>query len=135
MWFITYHIQHIRRIINKYTTQNCCLVYCGFWLIILEPLGPTLPPDHGSGVPERRFLIFSFVVFCIVRADVSNIVMMPLCVLVLASHGYRSCSHLTDSTSPSPFTYPSALCASYSVIGFGIISIVSRLSSIEFLLD
>ena len=51
----------------------------------------------------------------ILRADVSNIVMMPLCVLDLASRGYRSCSHLTDSTSPSPFTYPSAFCASYSV--------------------
>ena len=95
MWFITYHIQHIRRIISKYMTQNCCLVYCGLWLIILEPLGPTLPPDHGSGVPERWFFDLSVLLISVIlRADVSNIVMMPLCVLDLASRGYRSCSHL-----------------------------------------
>ena len=122
MWFITYHIQHIRRTINKYMIQNCCLVYCGLWLIILEPLGPTLPPDHGSGVPERCFFDHSVLLISVIsRADVYNIVMMPLCVLVLASRGYRSCSHLTDSTSPSPFTYPSAFLCVILCSGLGLI--------------
>ena len=116
MWFITYHMQHSVESLLNIRYKNCCLVYCRFWLIILEPLGPTLPPDHGSGVLERCFFDHSVLLISVIsRADVYNIVMMPLCVLVLASRGYRSCSHLTDSTSPSPFTYPSAFCASYFV--------------------
>ena len=111
---ITYSIS-VELLINiRY--KSVILFICGLWLIILEPLGPTLPPDHGSGVPERCFFDHSVLLISVIsRADVYNIVMMPLCVLVLASRGYRSCSHLTDSTSPSPFTYPSAFCASYFV--------------------
>ena len=79
--------------------QNCLLVLIqelfsfsvlDVALTILEPLGPTSPLDHGSGVPERYLEIFSFCLwnYCLL-ADVSNEVMTPFCVLDMASRGCK----------------------------------------------
>ena len=121
--------------------QNCLLILIqkllsfsvvDVALTILEPLGPTSPLDHRSGVPERWLRIFSFVMNCYLRADVSNKVVTPLCVLDIASRGCKNYSYLIDSTRPSPFTYPRHLLR-HSLFGFGTVSIGSMLSSVEFL--
>ena len=79
-----------------------------------------------------------FVVFFIVHAVVFDIVMMPICVLDFANRGYKRCLHMICfNVSFALYIFPSALCASYFVVGFWRISIVSGLSSfdLEFLLD
>ena len=53
MWFIAYYIQHFRRIINFLVQKLLSFSVLDIALTILEPLGPTLPLDHRSGVPER----------------------------------------------------------------------------------
>ena len=62
--------------------------------------------------------------------------MMPICVLDFANRGYKRCLHMICfNVSFALYIFPSALCASYFVIGFWRISIVSGLSSLEFLSD
>ena len=82
----------------------------GVALTILEPLGPTSPHDHRSGVPDvdfRSSVLFDcyFACWCIQRSNDS---------FLRTRHSWprlqKIYSYLIDSTCPSPFTYPRLCC-------------------------
>ena len=140
MWiYSSYHKQLSAESLSFYSTK---ILSCSSLIPFnnsSNPLGPTMPLGHRPSVPERKFLIFSF--WCIlvyVSVVVSDMVIKLFCVLDFANRGFKKCLHMICcSVSFTLYIFPSALCASYFVIGFWRISTVSGLSSLvlESLLD